>query len=197
MTCWAIAVASLALWACGGSAASAQMTDLERRRLVAHVEMTGGWLADEVSRLSAAQFEFRPGQGQWSIAEVVEHLVVVAPIYWKDLQAALARPARGGSTMTDADVLWYGIDRTRREVAVPAERPPGQIRDARTALDQYRVHHDRLLRYLKTTRDDLRSHIVERQQCDGYQWALLITTHEQRHVLQIRDIKAHPEYPKR
>ena len=40
------------------------------------------------------------------------------------------------------------------------------------------------------------SRLVERQNCDGYQWALLISTHEQRHILQIRELKAHPEYPK-
>ena len=28
-----------------------------------------------------------------------------------------------------------------------------------------------------------------RQRCDAYQWALLISTHEQRHVLQIREMK--------
>jgi hypothetical protein len=38
---------------------------------------------------------------------------------------------------------------------------------------------------------------VRRQQCDAYQWALLISTHEQRHILQIREIKADPRFPKK
>ena len=58
------------------------------------------------------------------------------------------------------------------------------------------MQHARLLEYVRTTTDDLRSRLVERQNCDAYQWALLISTHEQRHVLQIREIKAHPNYPK-
>jgi hypothetical protein len=53
----------------------------------------------------------------------------------------------------------------------------------------------RLLEYVRTTEDDLRDHYVERQRCDAYQWALLISTHEQRHVLQIREIKADPKFP--
>jgi hypothetical protein len=176
--------------------AAAPMTALERQRLAAHMEFTAKWLADEVSGLSAAQAAFQPAPGKWSIAQVLEHLVVVAPIYWKNLQDALASPPRGGSAMTDADVLWYGIDRTRPDVAIPTELPPAQLRDVRRALDEYRKHHDRLLQYVKTTQDDLRGHIVERQQCDGYQWALLISTHEQRHILQIREIKAHPGFRK-
>lgn len=97
--------------------------------------------------------------------------------------------------MSDADVLWYGIDRTQREQAVPTERPTGQLRDLRAALEAYRTHHNRLRRYIRTTRDDLRSRIVQRQGCDAYQWALLISTHEQRHVLQIREIKRDPKFP--
>jgi uncharacterized damage-inducible protein DinB len=185
----------LALCTCAAPPA-APMTDLERQRLVAHVEVTAKWLADEVSGLSAAQAAFQPARDKWSIAQVLEHLVVVAPIYWKNLQDALARPPRGGSAMTDADVLWYGIDRTRPDVAVRTELPPGQLRDVGAALEHYRKHHDRLLQYVKTTQDDLRGHIVERQQCDAYQWALLISTHEQRHILQIREIKAHEGFPK-
>ena len=190
-----IAVALLAV-AWGASPAQAQVSDADRRHLLAHMEMTAGWLVDEVVNLNDAQVHFRPAPAQWSVAEVLDHLVVVAPIYWQDLQSALEKPPSRSSAMTDAEVLWYGIDRTRREEALPTERPSGQLRDLRTALDEYRKHHDRLLQYVRTTRDDLRGHIVERQGCDAYQWALLISTHEQRHILQIREIKAHAGFPK-
>jgi hypothetical protein len=30
---------------------------------------------------------------------------------------------------------------------------------------------------------------------DVYQWFLMISTHSQRHILQIREIKADPKYP--
>jgi hypothetical protein len=29
-----------------------------------------------------------------------------------------------------------------------------------------------------------------------YQWVLMISTHAQRHILQIREIKGHPRFPK-
>jgi hypothetical protein len=175
---------------------SAELTSRERSRLVAHLEMTGSWLTDEVSNLSQEQLVFRPTSAAWSIMEVLEHLIVVGPIYWNDLQQALqGRPSKRLLTTGDADILWYGIDRTRRETAIPSERPPGRLRDIRTALETYRTQHARLLEYARTTKDDLRSHLVDRQQCDAYQWALLISTHEQRHVLQIREIRAHPSFP--
>jgi uncharacterized damage-inducible protein DinB len=175
---------------------AAPLTGLERQRLVAHLEMTASWLVDEVSGISRGQLEFRPSADAWSIMQVIDHLVVVAPIYWRDLQTAVHAPATTrASQMTDADVLWYGIDRTRREKAIATEVAKGQWRDLRDALDAYRKHHTRLLQYIKATNDDLRSHVVERQACDAFQWALLISTHEQRHILQIREIKAHPKFP--
>jgi hypothetical protein len=177
---------------------AAEMTVQERSHLVAHLEMTGGWLIDEVSSLSPAQLAFRPAANSWSVLETLEHIVVVGPIYWNDLQTALkGKPRPPLSTSGDANMLWYGIDRANREIAIPTERPPGKLRDLEAGLSAYRKQHAQLLEYVRTTKDDLRSHIVERQACDAYQWALLISTHEQRHILQIREIKANPKFPKK
>ena len=87
-------------------------------------------------------------------------------------------PIQSGS---DADILWYGIDRTDREKAILSEVPKGQTRDLRQGLDAIRQQHAQLRQYIRTTSDDLRSRVVPRQGSDAYQWALLISTHEQRH----------------
>jgi hypothetical protein len=177
---------------------AASLTDVERQRLIAHLDMTEHWLADEVSRLSPAQLAFRPAPDAWSILQVVDHLVVVGPIYWQDLQKAVqgppGMPIQSGS---DADILWYGIDRTDREKAILSEVPKGQTPDLRQGLDAIRQQHAQLRQYIRTTSDDLRSRVVPRQGSDAYQWALLISTHEQRHILQIREIKASPKFPPR
>ena len=178
--------------------AAAQITDLERQRLLAHLEMTSRWLLDEVSTLSQTQLDFRRAPNSWTIMEVFEHLVVVGPIYWEDLRRAVQAPSTGRpSSNRDADILWYGIDRTNRETAVVPERPTGKLRDLKAALERYRKEHDRLVQYVRMTQDDLRNRIVDRQGSDAYQWALLISTHEQRHILQIREIKADPRFPAR
>lgn len=187
---------SVALFLVVTAPAAAQITDLERERLVAHLEMTSSWLEDEVSNLSQAQLAFRRAPGTWSILEVVEHLVVVGPIYWDALQQGVqGPPSRDDLTSGDAAVLWYGINRTNREPALPLERPPGQLRDVKNGLDEYAKNHARLLQYIRTTKDDLRHRFVPRQACDAYQWALLISTHEQRHILQIREVKADQRFP--
>jgi hypothetical protein len=182
-------------WLLGAGVSTAEpMTSLERQRLIAHLEMTASWFLDEVSRLSPEQLAFRPAPESWTILEVVDHLVVVGPIYWQDLQNALKAPAGRTTTTTDEAILWYGIDRTNREKAIPSEVPKGLV-DLKGGLEAYRKQHALLLQYVRATDDDLRGHYVERQRSDAYQWVLLISTHEQRHVLQIREIKANPRFP--
>ena len=194
----ATVMAAVLLVMAGGSPGAAPLTGLERQRLIAHLDMTERWLADEVSRLSPAQLAFRPAADAWSIMLVVDHLAVVGPIYWQDLQNAVKGPAgRVIRSGTDEDILWYGIDRTNREKAIPSEVPKGNLRDVGEGLDAIRKQHAQLRQYIQTTSDDLRNRLVERQRSDAYQWALLISTHEQRHILQIREIKADPMFPPR
>jgi hypothetical protein len=190
----ALIAASLTLTAAVASAEP--LTPLERQRLVAHMEMTARWLEDEVSGLSPRQLAYRPSSSAWSILEVVDHLVVVGPIYWKELRNA--RPVSAGRVgmMNDVDVLWYGIDRTDREIALQTEEPSRKRQDLQSAVKAYRAQHAELLQYVRTTKDDLRGRLVDRQNCDAYQWALLISTHEQRHILQIREIKGNPRFPR-
>ena len=175
-----------------------QLTVTERQRLVAHLEMTAKWLSDEVSGLSQAQLTFKRSHDEWSIAQVIDHLLVVGPIYWDDLQTALkSPPATSPSEFSDADILWYGIDRGNPEKAIASEVPAARFRDLRTAMAEFHKHQTRLIQFVKTTTANLRAHVVPRQRSDAYQWALLISTHEQRHILQIRAIKDADAFPRR
>jgi hypothetical protein len=180
------------------SALAASMTGLERQHLAAHLEMTGNWLADEVSGLSPAQLQFRPTPGSWSIMQVVEHLMIADPIYWRDFKNAMkAPPSSRKRSGTDTDILWYGIDRTQRQKAIATEDIKGKLHYLGAGLEVLRKVHGQMLQYIRTTDEDLRSHVVEREGSDAYQWLLLISTHEQRHILQIREIKADPKFPRR
>ena len=63
-----------------------------------------------------------------------------------------------------------------RETALKAGEPSRTLRDVQSAVMAYRTQHAKLLEYGRTTKDDLRSRLVERQNCDAYEWALLIST---------------------
>jgi hypothetical protein len=179
---------------------AAPMTTEERQRLVAHLEMTASWIQDESGNLSKPQLEFRAAENKWSVIDTLEHLNLAEPIYWKQFQDAMkAGPSSKKSAATDADILWYGIDRTERQMTSPNKIPHRNATsstDVRVRLEAFRKLHAEMLDYARTTSDDLRSHILEAEGIDLYQWLLMISTHTQRHILQIREVKMSPKFPK-
>jgi len=191
-------VASVVAGICvfAASAQAASMTKGERQRLVAHLQMTAAWMEDEVSHLSPAQLEFHPGPGRWSVADVLEHLHLAEPIYWRQFHDTLkAAPSDKKARVTDLDVLWYGIDRTQRQQTSP-DKVPQPKPDFQADLADFRKLHAEILEYARMTDDDLRARVIEGEGTDTYQWVLMISTHAQRHILQIREIKADHGFPK-
>jgi hypothetical protein len=173
------------------------MTDGERQRLLAHFEMTESWLLSEVSGLSDAQLRYRPTPDSWSVMDVVEHLAVAEAQYWQRLQDSMKQPAATTKPQaTDAAILWYGIDRTNRARTGEARVPTGRWKDVHGSLAEFRKQRAAMVDYARTTKDDLRSRMLLEGNQDVYQWFLMISTHSQRHILQIREVKAHAGYPK-
>ena len=192
------ALSGFTFFAAALSAFANPMTQAEREHLVAHLEMTQAWLTDEVSSLSAAQLTFRPAPDRWTVAEVVQHLVVAEPNYWNMLRDALKQPPNKlKESATDADVLWYGIDRTRHDKTSQDQNPKDQDIDAAQALKKFLAMHAQLLEMARSTNEDLRGHAVPEWGVDAYQCLLEISAHEQRHILQIREIKASAGFPKK
>lgn len=173
------------------------MTKLERQRLVAHLELTDSWLGDETASLSPKQLNFRPAPGAWSVMEVIEHLVVAEPQYWDEFQQGMQKPpAKSKGQVTDADVLWYGIDRGDHQKTDPFREPKGKLTDIQAGLESFHKLRGKMLGYAQTTDEDLRGHAYGDGVADSYQWLLDISTHAQRHIMQIREIKSNPNFPK-
>ena len=169
----------------------------DRQRLLAHLEMTENWLVSELNGLSTAQMTFRMTPDSWSIADVAEHLAIAEPQYWQKVQDSMKQPATTEKLeATDAGILWYGIDRTNRQKTGEARVPHGTYKTAADALAAFRKLRSTMRDYAQSTGGDLRSRKLLEGNMDVYQWFLMISAHSQRHILQIREVKAHANYPK-
>ena len=178
---------------------AASMTPGDRQRLVAHFEMTEAWLVSEIDGLSDAQMNWRPASDVWSIKDVVEHLGIAEPQYWKQLQDSLKTAPTPGDKpeATDAAILWYGIDRTNRTKTGEPRVPDGRFKDTAAALSSFKALRSTMLELARTSAEDFRGRKLIEGDMDVYQWFLMISTHAQRHVLQIRELKAHKDFPRR
>ena len=181
-------------------AAAGPLTDPDRQRLLAHLEMTEAWLASELAGLSEAQLAFRMSPDSWSVRDVVEHLAIAEPQYWKQVEDSMARPLPATAykpQATDAGILWYGIDRGNRQRTGEARVPDGRFKTAAAAHASFVKLRAVMKAAAKTSADDYRGRGLVDGNMDVYQWFLMISTHSQRHILQIREVKADPQYPKR
>ncbi|HBY58204.1 MAG TPA: hypothetical protein DEH78_00170 [Solibacterales bacterium] len=172
------------------------MTKGERQRLLAHYEMTTSWIADEIAGLSEQQLTFRAAPEKWSVKDVLEHLAIADPYYWKTLQESMKTPVEPRTDQKDEGILWYGIDRTNRNKTAEARTPKDNFKTAAEAYESWRNLRAAIVDYIGKTEDDLRGHRYLKSPTDAYQWLLMISTHAQRHILQIREIKHEPGFPK-
>jgi len=181
------------------AALAGPMTPGDRQRLVAHLEMTEAWLDSEVSGLSPAQLKFKMAPTSWSVEEVVMHLAIAEPQYWDQFKQSLAKPPQPDfkPQATDAGMLWYGIDRTQRTTTGEARVPRDQYPDMKSALASFKKLRSEMLKTAKETPEDLRGRQFLTASQDLYQWFLMISTHSQRHIMQIREVKAHKNFPKK
>jgi DinB superfamily len=168
----------------------------DRQRLLAHLDMTESWLVSELKALSEAQLRFRMKPDSWSITDVVEHLSIAEPQYWKQLTDSMKQPPKTEKLeATDAAILWYGIDRTNRTTTGEARVPTGKVQNVLEPLGRFQKLRATMREYATKTTDDLRSRKLLEGNMDVYQWFLMISSHAQRHILQIREIKGDPKYP--
>jgi DinB superfamily len=173
------------------------LSDGDRQRLLAHLEMTESWLVSELVGLSPEQTKFRMTPESWTITEVVEHLAIAEPQYWDQLNKSMQRPPSTEKPQaTDAAILWYGIDRTNRAKTGEARVPKGKWSDVKEPLAEFRKLRATMKQYANKTTDSLRFRMLIDGNMDVYQWFLMISSHSQRHILQIREIKAHSDYPR-
>jgi len=70
-------------------------------------------------------------------------------------------------------------------------------KDLGEALAKFQALRATMIEYIKSTHDDLRAHSFGTgESIDCWQWMLEISTHAERHIQQIREIKADPNFPK-
>jgi hypothetical protein len=196
---WTILTLIVCLWA--APLFAAPMANQDREHLLVHFEMTTQMVAEQVHGLSPAQLEYKASPDRWTIREVVSHLAVAEPDYWRDIQKALkAAPDMKGkkSSASDADILWYGIDRVVHTKTGGGHEKVDTYKDMAEALGKFQALRATMIDYIRTTQDDMRAHSFgDREVIDCWQWMLEISTHAERHIQQIREIKNDPNFPKK
>jgi len=160
-------------------------------------------LEKAVSGLSAAQMSFSPGEGKWSVAQCLEHIIATEKKMFADIKKDMDKPAqperKAEIKSTDADIIKMITDRSAKYKAPKELQPAGNYASTAEALSAFMATRQAIAVYIQNASlENLRNHISDYPtgKADGYQNFLFLAAHTARHTMQIEKVKADPAFPK-
>lgn len=171
------------------------------------LEQTRARVIGATDGLSEEQWNFKTDAGRWSIAEIVEHMVIVQERVLGPVMEQLAQSPLASNCdweQVDGIILHQFTERNMKFMAPEAMCPTGRWTSSE-ALERLCLNTDSLAGCLEAL-PDLRQHILEApplkavtqgayQWMDGYQWVLTVGAHTERHTKQILEIKTGAGFP--
>jgi hypothetical protein len=174
------------------------LAQAERDFAVQTLQETRKLFLETVADVSDRQWSFKPGPDRWSIAEIAEHLALTEDRLFSDVLASLRKndPDPGSKKPTDDAVMKFMTDRSIKAQAPPYLQPKSSI-GKRALIARFTASRDRTIAYVETTKDDLRHHYTAGPlgAMDAYQTIIGMSGHSEKHLAQMRDVKASPKFP--
>ena len=173
----------------------------ERDRAMSHLHATRKQFLDSIDGLSPAQWNFKPDEKTWSVAEVAEHIAISEDTLFQMIEKQiLPAPAKTVDLKSNDEAILKGLaDRSKKFQAPEMLQPVHRWKNREELTQHFKASRDKLIAYIDKTIDDLRSHTAPHpvfKELDAYQWILLISGHSERHTMQILEVKANPNFPK-
>lgn len=170
----------------------------EITRASRHLSVTRGFLLESVTNLSPEQWNFKSAGDAWSIAENVEHIVLIESAIHAIIEGMSEGPEvlpEGNASETE-DFIVNEIPKRSTKVKSPARSCPTGRWSGPEALEKFIECREKSNRLLITCR--LRGRVFPHPMLgpwDGYQWLLAAASHGARHTAQICEVKAGLSFP--
>jgi uncharacterized damage-inducible protein DinB len=190
------------LGALAANAGTGAMTGEERAYLLDQLEQSKKAMLASIKGVTQDQWTFKPSETAWSVQECAEHIVLAESYIFGGSQQILKTPAVERPEKSNAQVDHVLVERIQdrsQKATAPEPLVPGRKfatpADAAAAFTEAR---DKTIAYVKSTQDDLRTHVGPGPAgpMDAYQFLLLLASHSSRHTAQIKEVEANPGYPK-
>lgn len=178
---------------------AADPTDTEK--LVQHLDRTSELFLTSVEGLSDAQWNFKPAEDKWSVAQCAEHIAAAESFIRGLIEKSLAKPAAKSvlkkGVVKDDLVSTAIVDRTATFKAPEPLVPQNRFGAPAAAVEEFRKQRAETLKLVQT-HPDLRKYAAEHPgfgMLDAHGWVLFLSGHTERHTLQIEEIKSTDAFP--
>lgn len=176
-------------------------TEADRQFLVSNLERTRSEILKETEGLSLAQWSYKEDSTKWSIAQVLEHLGLYERIFMQEadiMLSTLPDPKMDSLSKPDTAYLNWMNDPGPHKAEWNAE-PLGFMK-GKDNLSFFLFGRDHIISFIKHTTYDLKSHFTfrwgEERRRSIHALMVVHFGHTDRHLRQIRRIKAGVGYPK-
>jgi len=162
--------------------------------LMTELEDSRAELSRTVSALTPAQRDAEPVGNEWSVAQILEHLCIVEDGGGRLMTKLMRLAQENGAYETDSSSVLHALDKfqlldlNRRIEAPPQVIPSGTVTVAQ-AMERLAAIRERLLTAMVQASGLALGTVTHPHPLfgplDGYQWLLVISFHERRHIAQI------------
>ncbi|MGK2860507.1 MAG: DinB family protein [Chitinophagaceae bacterium] len=184
--------------------AETPLSKKDRKFALNYLSETKQRLINNVNGLSDAQLNWKPADSVWSVADCIEHIALAEKNLFDWSMGSLKEPAdsarRNEVKQTDQSIIKMITDRSFKAKAPEDFIPGGQFGTAQDALKVFIERRNNTQNFFKTTQEDLRNHFIAHPflgTIDTYQMLLFLNGHTLRHTLQLEELKANPNFPKK
>ena len=174
-------------------------TEADRKYLVENLTRTRDLIVKETEGLSAKQWTFKESPERWSISQVVEHLSYWEMVFAREINIALRKTDLEAMKLKkpDSTFLNYVLEESPH-VAPPFAVPMG-LTEGKINLAHFLKLRNEAIDFVKTSPSDFRTHFEatsETEKRDVHQIYIIVFGHVDRHLRQIKRVKADKNYPK-
>ena len=179
----------------------ARLSDEERAEIVALLEATQRDLLERVAGMSKKAFHHKSTPETWSVAEIVEHLVIVERNVLDGVEKAIAAPANpqwANDTAGTTDRIYRLVpNRVRRFKAPESVQPSGKM-SRKQLISTFEELRARSIATIRDSAKPLKAHTTEHPVLGTLgvdQWILFAGLHNLRHNQQAVEVMADPGFP--
>lgn len=198
-------LALLVITGLAGTLSDNALSGKERKFAVNHMKDTREAVLDAVKDLSQVQLEWKSSPDRWSVKECLYHIAASEKTLWgffeQTMKAAANPEKRADIKWTDEEVVNKVEDRITVKAKAPEQLQPVNtgFSSAQEALADFKSNRMNHIKYMKTTTEDLRNHVLQTPlgYIDCYQYYLFISGHTARHTLQMIEVIKDPGFPKK
>ena len=190
----------LAATAAAQAPAGKVFTEKDREFGLKYANDTRDDYVKQLTGLSDAQLNFRAAEGRWTIAEIAEHIIVVENALRGMVDGGMKTPVpecKDEFRIQDVAVILSITNRQQKFTAPEPVRPNGRWKTVPDLLANFDSTRKTSVDFLKNQKEDMRSHFVPMPlgRLDAFQSFLFMIGHSERHLAQLKEVKADAKYP--